>query len=208
MNRSMTDPPISVLRTGADRLKRGALWVIFALVLMIPKVNRLRRRRRTWTFIRILVAVTGASILVFGFARGDAFVLIVAGALMLLFALLVRAERPEMSVDARAKELGALIAVDGGRYMDATGKQHRAKLFVGPDRLWVLDDALHVLVEMSLPEIQTVMVQAAGPNWKLCLDGEKKRVEFIYEGSFAEHLATVAEATVRSRMNRELPVLR
>src|SRR5579863_3998351 len=99
MNRSMTDPPISVLRTGADRLKRGALWVIFALVLMIPKVNRLRRRRRTWTFIRILVAMTGASILVFGFARGDAFVLIVAGALMLLFAL-VRAERPEISVDA------------------------------------------------------------------------------------------------------------
>lgn len=203
----MTDPPISVLRTGADRLKRGALWAIFALVLMIPKVNRLRRRRRTWTFIRILVAITGTSILVFGFARGDAFVLIVAGALMLLFAL-VRAERPEISVDARAKELGALIAVDGGRYVDATGKQHRAKLFVGPDRLWVLDDALHMLVEILLPEIQTVVVQAAGPNWKLCLDGEKKRSEFIYEGSFAEHLATVAEATVRSRMNRELPVLR
>jgi hypothetical protein len=204
----MMDSPNSVLGTGAARLKRGALWVIFALVLMIPKVNRLRRRRRTWTFIRILVTIAGASIVVVGLARGHAFALIVVGALLLLFALLVRAERPEISVDARAKKLGALIAVDGGHYVEATGKQHRAKLFVGADRLWVLDDALHVLMEISLPQIQTVAVEGAGSDWKLCLECEQKRVELIYEGNFAEHLATVAEATVRSRLNRELPVLR
>jgi hypothetical protein len=40
------------------------------------------------------------------------------------------------------------------------------------------------------------------------VDGERTKTEFIYEGSFAQHLAGVAEATVRSRLNRELPVLR
>jgi hypothetical protein len=51
---------------------------------------------------------------------------------------------------AQARELGSLIAVDGGRYIDAAGNWHRAKLFIGPDRLWVLDPALQVLLEIPL----------------------------------------------------------
>jgi hypothetical protein len=40
------------------------------------------------------------------------------------------------------------------------------------------------------------------------MDWERAKAEFIYEGGFAEHLARVADATVRSRLRRELPVLR
>jgi hypothetical protein len=203
----MTDSSISILRAGAARLRRGGLWLIFALVLMIPKVNRLRRRRRAWIFIRILVAIAGTAILVFGLARGHGFALIFVGALMLLFGLLLSTERPEISIDARAKELGALITVDGGRYIDAAGNRHRTKLFVGPDRLWALDSALHVLLEIPLTQVRTLVVEPSGTNWSFRLDGQLMKAEFIYEGSFAQHLAGVAEATVRSRLNRELQVL-
>jgi hypothetical protein len=174
---------------------------------MIPKVNRLRRRRRAWIFIRILVAIAGTAILVFGLARGHGFALIFVGALMLLFGLLLSTERPEISIDARAKELGALITVDGGRYIDAAGNRHRTKLFVGPDRLWALDSALHVLLEIPLTQVRTLVVEPSGTNWSFRLDGQLMKAEFIYEGSFAQHLAGVAEATVRSRLNRELQVL-
>jgi hypothetical protein len=204
----MTDSSNSILRAGAARLRRGGLWLIFALVLMIPKVNRLRRRRKTWNFVRILVAIAGLSILLFSFVRGPAFALIAAGALMLLFSLLVTAERPEISVDARAKELGALITVDGGHYIDAAGKRHRTKLFVGPDRLWALDSALHVLLEIPLTQVRTLVVEPSGANWSFRLDGQQMKAEFIYGGGFAQHLAGVAEATVRSRLKHELPVLR
>jgi hypothetical protein len=204
----MTDSSNSVLRAGAARLRRGGLWLIFALVLMIPKVNRLRRRRRTWNFIRILVAIAGTAMLVFALARGHAFVLIAAGALMLLLGLLLNAERPEISIDARAKQLGALITVDGGRFIDAAGNRLRTKLFVGPDRLWALDSALHVLLEIPLTQVRTLVVEPSGTNWSFRLDGQQMKAEFIYEGSFAQHLAGVAETTVRSRLNRELPVLR
>ena len=204
----MTDSSISILRAGAARLRRGGLWLIFALVLMIPKVNRLRRRRRAWIFIRILVAIAGTAILVFGLARGHGLALIFVGALMLLFGLLLNAERPEISVDARAKELGALITVDGGHYIDAARNRHRTKLFVGPDRLWALDSALHVLLEIPLTQVRTLVVEPSGTGWSFRVDGERTKTEFIYEGSFAQHLAGVAEATVRSRLNRELPVLR
>ncbi len=204
----MTDSSNSILREGAARLRRGGLWLIFALVLMIPKMNRLRRRRRTWNFLRILVAIAGISILVFGFVRGPAFALIAAGALILLFGLLVSAERPEISVDARAKELGALITVDGGHYIDAAGNRYRTKLFVGPDRLWALDSALQILLEIPLTQVRTLVVEPSGTDWSFRLDGQQTKAEFMYEGSFAQHLAGVAEATVRSRLNRELPVLR
>jgi hypothetical protein len=204
----MKDSTISLWRAGAVRLRRGALWAIFALVLIIPKVNRLRRHRRAWNFVRILMAFAGAAILAFGAAQGHAVTLLVAGALMLLLALLWSPERPAFSIDARARELGALIAVDGGRYVDAAGSRHRAKLFLGPDRLWVLDAALQVLLEIPLRQIRTVFVEPAGTDWSFRVDCEETTAEFIYEGSFAEHLARVADATVRSRLYRELPVLR
>jgi len=204
----MMDSSNSILRESAARLRRGGLWLIFALVLMIPKVNRLRRRRKTWNSIRILSVIAGAAMLLLGISRGHVIILPLAGTLVLLFGLLVNAERPEISVDARAKELGALITVDGGRYIDAAGNRHRTKLFVGPDRLWALDSALHVVLEVPLTQVQTLFVEPSGADWSFRLEGQQTKAVFIYQGSFAQHLAGVAEATVRSRLNRELPVLR
>ena len=196
------------MRVGADRLRGGALWVIFAVLLIIPRLNRLRRQRKAWNFVRILMALAGAAMLALVVAHGHALALVVAGALMLLFALLLTPERPEFSVDARAKELGALIVVDGGRYIGAAGRRHRAKLFIGPDRLWVLDASLQVLLEIPLQEVRAVLVEPTGIDRTFRVEWGQTTAEFIFDGSFAEHLARVADATVRSRLYRELPVVR
>jgi hypothetical protein len=200
------------LRAGAARLRRGVLWAIFALVLLIPKVNRLRRRRALWNFIRVIVAFAGLGALALSAARGHALTLVPAGVLLLLTALIVNPERPEFShgfsIDARARELGAWIAVDGGYYITASRNRQRAKLFVGPDRLWVSDAALQILLEIPLQQIRSVSVEPAGNAWNVRVDSEKTTAEFIYDGSFAEHLASVAADTVRSRLHRELQVLR
>jgi len=189
-------------------LRRGGLWVIFGLVLVIPKVNRLRRRRKLWNFVRILMAFAGVIVLAFGAVRPHSSMLLVLGALMLLLAILLTPERPAFSIDARARELGALIAVDGGYYTDGAGSRHRAKLFIGAERLWVIDASLQVLVEIPLQQVRTVSVEPAGMDWSFRVDCEETTAEFIYEGGFAEHLARVADATVRSRLYRELPVMR
>ena len=212
MRDSTTDSSSSVLGAAATRLRRGALWVIFALVLLIPKAIRLRRRRRAWNIIRVLAAFVGAGMLVLGAARGYDATPIVAGAILLALGLLVRAARTERStassVDARARELGALVAVDGGRYIDGGGRPHRAKLFVGRDQLWVLDAALQVLQEIPMPQIRMLVVEPSGEDWRFRVHCAKSTAEFIYKGNFAQHLAGVADATIRSRLNRELPVLR
>jgi hypothetical protein len=175
---------------------------------MIPKVNRLRRRRKTWNFVRVLSAIAGAAMMLLGLTRGHVVTWLITGVLVLLFGLLASAERSEISVDARAKELGALITVDGGHYIDVAGNRHRTKLFVGPDRLWWLDSALRVLLEIPLTQVRTLVVEPSGADWNFRVHCDQTRAEFMYEGSFAQHLADVAEATVRSRLNRELPVLR
>jgi hypothetical protein len=203
----MRDSETSAAGRAADRLRRGALWLIFALVLLIPKLNRLRRRPRLWNFVRVLTVFAGAAILVLGGARGYYVSAVVLSALMLLFALLAAPERPASSIDARARELGALIVVDGGLCVDAAGVRRRAKLFVASDGVFVLNLNLQVLLELPLYEIRTVMVEQAGANWRLRMDCGQAKADFIYEGSFAEHLARVAEATVRSRLQRELPIL-
>ena len=204
----MKDSTASLWRTSAAQLRRGALWTLFALVLIVPKVKRLRRHRREWNFARIIAVCAGAAMLGLGIARGQAPTLLVAGAMILSLALLLNPAPPEISVDARARELGALIVVDGGRYIDTEGSRHRAKLFIGSDRLWALDAALYVLLEVRLQQIRAVFVEQAGAGWSFRVDCQQTKSEFIYEGCFAEHLARVADATVRGRLHRELAVLR
>ena len=188
-------------------MRRVALWVIFALVLLIPKLNRLRRQRSAWNFVRVVAAFAGAAILILGAARAHTPGLLVVGALMLLLALFLPPERSELSVDARVRELGALIAVDGGRYV-ADGSRRRAKLLIGANRLWALDTELQIVLEIPMEQIRSVVVEAAGTTCSLRVDCGESTAEFIYEGTFAEHLARVAHATLDSRLHRELPVLR
>jgi hypothetical protein len=205
---SMTDSTNSRVLAGVARLRRGVLWVIFGVVLLIPKLNGLRRRRRAWNFVRIILGTAGAALFALGEARGHGFGLLLAGTALLVIALVVGAEHSGLSVDARAKELGALIVVEGGGYMDEARKTHRVRLFVGPDRLCALDADLHVLLEIPMQQIRNLAAAASGGGWSVRVEWEQGKTEFMYEGTFAEHLARVAEATVRSCLHRELPVLR
>src|SRR5260370_33413734 len=111
------DETISPLRARAARLRRGVLWLIFGLILLIPKVHRLRRRGRLWSFVRIIIALAGVAILAVGVARRHSYALVAARALMLLFALAVGPERRQFSVVARARELGGRLVADGRHYV-------------------------------------------------------------------------------------------
>lgn len=201
------ESPVTGSRAGVVGLRRAVLWMIFGSILMIPQMNRLRRRAWAWTFGRIVAGSAGVAMIAVGAAEQHTIAIIATGAVLLLFALLLPPEREKLSVDARARELGALIVVDGGVYRDAKGPQ-RAKLFIGADRLWVLNSGLAVLSEIPLQGLREVIVKPAGSGWKLRLDCDHTAAEFLYEGDFAEHLARVADETLRNRLRRELPVLR
>lgn len=203
----MNDSKNSPIRGAAEWLWRRTLWVLFALVLLIPKVNRLRRRRALWNTVRMFIAVAGVSVLIVQVTRGFHAGHVVVAGIVLLVALLAIPERKGISLDARRRELGALVVVDGGLYGNAAGKRGRVKLFVASDRLFVVDGELHVVNELPYEQIRAESVESSGNGWSFKLECQDRKREFIYEGTFAEHFARVAAATVRSRLHRQLPVL-
>lgn len=205
----------------AARARRGALWLLFAAVLMIPKALSLRRKR-SWNAVRLAAALLGLCAILAGFGaiHGNAarIAAIAGGALLGILALTIPPEQTaaspqaSSSIDMRARTLGALVVVDGGEYQ-SDGRAVAAYLFVGPHSVWALDSALEILIEIPTAQISAMRAEREGPpgageTWKLCVLCEHSTANFIYRGPFGEHLARVAESTIGTQLRRELPVLR
>ncbi len=189
----------------AQRLRRAALFVLFSLVLLIPKGLALRRRHRWWNLLRFVVALIGTFLLA---DQGASTSQLLLGLSLLLLALFVRPARGKRSVDEQARELGTLVVLNGGRF-SRTGKPPRpVRLFLAPEALHVLDLEHQPLLEIPLGSVSSVRAEPATPGWRLVICFGESRVEFHYDGFFAEHLARTAETNLRSQLHRELPIVR
>jgi len=203
-------------------LKKGALSALFAAILVIPKVRRLRRKIWEWSAVRLVVAGLGCLLgWRYKHAHGGLADLVVGVALM-AFGLLVRAKPQTKSVDAQARELDALVVLNGGAFIPhgAERPSRLASIFVNPDRLFVVDEREHRLEEIPVVRVRELVArpvplpgepEAEAQTWELAITWEAtemRTARFRYDGVFAEHLARVAENTVRNLMRRELPVLR
>ncbi len=193
------------------------------MVLLIPKILALRRRARIWNAARRTALMCGVGLILSAYFVPDHFlkmIAIAAGALLATLALLISPEKPSGSsrspdlIDARARALGALVVVDGGRYLRSDDRLVEARLFVGSDRLCVLDVALTTMIEIPIAQIIAARAEPADPGsrpqndkWKLRVTWAGSAADFFYAGPFAEHLARVAESTIGSQLRRELPVL-
>ena len=203
-------------------LRKAALSVLFAAIMVIPGVRRLRRKIWEWSAVRILVASLGCLLgWRYKHANGGIVDLVVGVALM-AFGLLVRAKPEAKSIDAQARELDALVVLNGGAFIPA-GNERPSRLvsiFVNPDRLFVVDEQGHTLEEIPLVRVRELAArpfpvsdepEAEAQTWELVITWESKDMRtarFRYDGFFAEHLARVAETTVRNVLRRELPVLK
>jgi len=203
-------------------LRKGALSVLFAAILVIPKVRALRRKIWEWSAVRIVVALLGCSLgWRYKHANGGVADLVVGVALM-AFGLLVRAKPEPKSVDAQARELDALVVLNGGAFVPAGSERPSClvSIFVNPDRLFVVDEREHSLEEIPLirvreltarPVLEQGESEAEAQTWDLEITWESKdmrKVRFRYDGVFAEHLARVAETTIRNLLRKELPIIR
>ena len=186
-----------------ERLRRVGLFVLFGLVLLIPKTLGLRRRRNLWNVLRLLAGIVGA---VLSFSKTGGPVSFFSGLLLILFALLARPVKEGKTVDAQARELGALVVLNGGRLREAGGDVVR--LFLTPERLHALDLKHRARLEIPLASVRVVRAEEVRDGWRLKIEWEGGEAEFDFDGFFAEHLARVAETTLRSQLRRELPILR
>jgi hypothetical protein len=200
-------PAASQEESIAIRLRNLAIGALFALVLLVPKLLRVRRNERSWMLFRILVGVSGAALVILPLSLWNSWLAAIAGLAMFLASILLPPAKPETRVDDKAREIGALVVVNGGEYQSATAPAVPVQLFAGMDNIWALDSRLRPLLVIPAPEISSVRAEEVGGRWVVrirCLD---RLAEFSYRGIFAEHLARVAESTIRSVMRPTLPVL-
>lgn len=201
-------------------LKRGGIAVLFSVVLVIPGLRRLRRRFWLWTALRCVAVLAGGWLISrFIYATAGAGTLVL-GLALVIFGLLFRARPQAKTVDHIARDLQALVVVNGGSFLSAVNDRPVAdvKLFVNAERVLALSVLPQPLVEIPFAHVRELSAHP-GPDenahqpgtWNLDITWQSSGLtttRFSYEGIFAEHLARVAETTLRSLWKKELPVLR
>jgi len=192
-------------------LRKAALSVLFAFILLIPKIKALRRKILEWSAVRILVALLGCGLgWRYKHANGGV-VDLVAGVALMAFGLLVRAQPEQRPVDDQARQLDALVVLNGGAFIPAGNVRPvgTARIFVNPDRLFVVNERGYTLEEVPLVRVRELAARPVpipgepeedAQTWDLEITWEAKEMRtarFRYDGVFAEHLARVAETTVQ-----------
>ena len=205
---STTASPAETQREGTGvRLRNAAIGALFALVLLIPKLVHLRRNPRTWLLFRIVLGFAGAALVVVPLGLWNNWLASIAGLALFLIAALLPPAKPDTTTDEKARELGAFVVVNGGRYFPGNAPPAGAQLFVGAEHVWALDAHFQPLVVIPVAEMSSARVEEFDDRWLVHIRWADHHAEFVYRGIFAEHLARVAESTLRSVMRPSLPVL-
>jgi hypothetical protein len=191
----------------AARLRNFGLAALFALVLLLPKVLNLRRDRRSWLAFRILLAGAGASLVVLPLSLWNSWHAAIAGLAMFLTAILLPEAKPDTTLADTAARVGALVIVNGGTYQLEDAQPSAVQLFVCPERIWALDSQQHPLLVIPTAEISSAIASESAGDWIVRIRWAENAADFHYRGIFAEHLARVAESTLRSVIHPPLPVL-
>jgi hypothetical protein len=191
------------------RLQRFAIAALFGVVLLVPKVLNLRRDERSWTAFRVLLGIAGAALVILPLAFWNSWLAAIAGLALFLLAALLPSATSTTTVDDKARELGALVVVNGGkyRYNQGSSEPDSAQLFVGPDYIWVLGSRLQTLLTIPVSEVSSVHAEAIDGRWILRVRCSDQIEEFSFGGIFGEHFARVAENTIRGVLHSSLPIL-
>ncbi|MGC1619187.1 MAG: hypothetical protein WA765_11930 [Candidatus Acidiferrum sp.] len=191
----------------AARLRNVLIGSLFALVLLIPKLLHIRRNPQSWMAFRVFLGFAGAALVILPLGLWNNWLAAPAGLAMFLAAILLPRAKPHAFPDEKARELGALVVVNGGKYQRPNAAPAPVQLFVGAQQICALDSHLEPLLVIPTAEITSAHALQSKNRWLLQVRWSQSTADFTYEGIFAEHLARVAESTLAGIRHSPLPVL-
>jgi hypothetical protein len=202
-----SSPALAQSDSFPGRVRHFVIGMLFAAALLIPKLLQVRRNTRSWMALRILLALAGASLVLFPLGSNDSFLPAVFGLSMFLAAILLPPAKPVDANTDIARQLGTLVVVNGGRFKLGTeGTSFAARLFVGSEHLSVRDAQLVSRLEIPVAEITSAQAEESHGHWFLRVNWSSKTAVFSYRGVFAERLARVAETAIAGVLRPALPV--
>src|SRR5579859_1189614 len=90
-----------------SRLRHVLIGALFALVLLIPKLLRIRNNAQSWMAFRIILAFAGAALVILPLSLWNSWLAAIAGLAMFLAAILLPPAKLNTSANDKARELGA-----------------------------------------------------------------------------------------------------
>jgi hypothetical protein len=165
-------------------------------------------KTRSWMLFRVVLGLGGAALVIFPIASGNSYVFSVVGLVMFIAATLLPPAMPRTTLEEKARELGALVVVDGGRYrVPDSSSSVPVRLFVSADRISALDAKFRLLLEIPTAEITSFLALQAEKGWFLEVLWASHAAEFSYRGISAERLAREAENALCSVTPAPAPVV-
>jgi hypothetical protein len=192
--------------TGA-RLRNLMIGALFAAVLLIPRLLQVRRNAQSWMAFRVFLGFAGAMLVILPLSLWNSWLAAIAGLGMFLAAVLLPPAKVHSVADDKARELGALVIVNGGKYQPGNTAPAPVQLFVGAEQIWALDSQFQSLVVIPAAEITSANALQKKDRWILQVRWSDNAAEFLYQGVFAEHFARVAQSTLGSVIHSPLPIL-
>lgn len=189
------------------RFRNIFIGAMFALVLLTPKILRIRRNAESWMAFRVLLGFAGAALVVLPLSHWNSWLAAIAGLGMFLAAILMPPAQPHTVSDEKARDLGALAVVNGGKYQPGNSAPAPVQLFVGFEQIWALDSQFKPLLAIPTAEIASVEAIPIRDRWILQVCWSQKAAAFSYRGIFAECRARVAQSALIGAMPPPRPVL-
>jgi hypothetical protein len=196
-----------------SKVRKTVIGAGFAMVLLVPKILNLRRNENSWTLFRTALGIFGAALVVLPLSIWNSYLFAVIGLAIFITAILLPPALTSSRTDDKARELGALIVVNGGLLQSSHRSVIPVQLFVGSENIWALDELLHPVLVIAVSELRSARAEELPANhgrparWVLNLRWTDRSAIFSYSGVFAEHLAQVAERTIQSVIRPSLPVI-
>jgi hypothetical protein len=110
----------------------------------------------------------------------------------------VQLEREQPGIGQTGSAVGSSARLAGGLPV---------QLFVCADRIWALDSRQQPLLVIPTAQIVSAIASESAGDWIMRVRWAEHTADFHYRGIFAEHLARVAESTLRSVIQPVLPVI-
>jgi hypothetical protein len=188
-------------------LRSALVGALFALVSLVPKLLRVRHNQRSWMFFRIFLGIAGAALVLLPLGLSNGYIFSIVGLAMFAATILLPPANPELSINHKIRELAALTVVNGGRFQLADDSSVTVQLFVGPERISVLDSRFQIVLVIPASEITSASAAQLDGRWILRIIWPGSTAAFSYRGIFAERHARGAENAILTVTRPSLPTI-
>ena len=87
-------PALTQQESFGKKLRNAAVGILFALVLLIPRLLHLRRNPRSWRLFCILLGIAGAALVILPLGLGNNYAYALIGMVMFIAAILLPPAKP------------------------------------------------------------------------------------------------------------------